>query len=167
MKLDLTYDIAVPAEDAWEVFGNQFSRISDWASGIYVSKDPTNGSAGRTCQIPSGQINEIIKEFDTERRSVTYEASGPGFPFMVKTARNTWTFTPTGPKATRVTVHSDLKMLWPFSWLMPPIMRGQFKKILGQAAHELEHYVSKGEVHPEKRKFDAKPKTIKAKQALA
>ena len=50
---------------------------------------------------------------------------------------------------------------------MAPLMKIQFKKLLGSAVEELEHFIKHGQPHPSKVTFDALPKAQKARAAAA
>ena len=174
MKMTLKYKIDVPVDRAWDVFANQFADISTWISGVFISAPqghsalPYAPAGGRVCQIPSGKIQEVIEAFNPELRQIRYKAEGPGFPFIVKFARNTWQFTPADTSATHVQVDAHFALKAPFSWFMSPLMKPQIRKVMDGAVRELEYYIKHGKPHPDKITFDAQPKAIKARQlALA
>lgn len=72
MKIETTVEIDASASKAWEVFGEKFEDVSDWAESIVKSSlnGPLKQGAVRTCDIKSigpiaaGQVTEELTHFD-------------------------------------------------------------------------------------------------------
>ena len=156
MKFRNEIKLAVPAEEAWELVGNQFGNIGDWLVALRSSKLEGTLKAGayRICQTngfgPFGKtkIKEKLIEFSPENHTFTYVAV-EGIPWFIKHAQNTWTIEATSPNSCIMRFDATIKTLWymkPMEWLMPFMMEKDKQRL----SEELKYRIESGEVHPRK-----------------
>ena len=149
-----------PADEVWEVLGNQFSAAHKWARSLKHSEgygEPQLQHAhcnNRACDTTQGKIKEVIKSFDPNHYKLSYEVI-EGFPFFVKSGVNTWQLTPQG-STTKVNVHLVIQTGGIFGMVMAPMMKIQMNSLLEGVMQDLKHYVEMGKPSPTKAKELAK-----------
>ncbi|MFD2561474.1 SRPBCC family protein [Aquimarina rubra] len=150
-----------PIEAVWDVLGNQFGDAYKWASGLNHSKafspPRINGapSNNRSCELPSGKIKEVIREFDANKHILEYEVI-EGFPFFVDTAINNWQLTKISADRTQVEMHLVVKTRGLIGSIMNPMMRMQLNKQLVHIPNDLKHFVETGKPSQNKEKEQQK-----------
>ncbi|MEE8437543.1 MAG: SRPBCC family protein, partial [Candidatus Neomarinimicrobiota bacterium] len=83
MKITTTIEINAPASAVWDVLGERFADVSEWAESILKSSinGPLERGAVRTCDIKAvgpvaaGQITEELTHFDRESFALTYNVT--------------------------------------------------------------------------------------------
>jgi hypothetical protein len=132
----------------WEIFGEGFENVSDWAS--LIIKSSLDGDLGegavRTCDlkqtgpVAAGKVTEEITHFDRQELALTYVVRS-GIPGMMRHLDNAWTFADLGGGRTRVTSTLNLKMAW---WSLPmlPLIRMQLKKTIRSFIAQLDRYAA-------------------------
>lgn len=161
MDLSLEVEIAAPAARVWEVLGERFLHVSEWAAPIASScavDDATRPAVGvtRACTVeafgpfPPGQVEERLVAFDERARTFTYEAAR-GLPAFVGRAANTWTVEETGPASCRVTSRAVLELRGPLTVLQWP-MACVLRRSGARVAEELKVFVEQGVPHARKRR---------------
>src|SRR5688572_20692954 len=100
--MELRFEIAIdaPGHRVWEVLGERFMRISDWAAPITSSWPVGSGTpdvgAVRACTIAAfgpvkpGAVRERLISFDRNHMTFEYEALEEGMPAFVARAVNRW-----------------------------------------------------------------------------
>ena len=97
MQIKQQITIDTPADKVWEILGNNFDRVADWASGVYVSQANTSDRvipnatySGRVWETVIGRFDETITRYDEREKIVSYTAQGDKMPFFVKGLSNSW-----------------------------------------------------------------------------
>lgn len=86
-------DIAAPASEVWQLFGEGFADWADWAPGIDASslEGPLAEGVVRVNQTASlGTVRQELVRFDREARALAYEMRST-LPPMFSAVRNDWT----------------------------------------------------------------------------
>ena len=149
--------IEQPISQVWEVLGNQFGDAYKWASGLNHSKSfgtPQIEAAhcnNRACELPTGNIKEVLRKFDPENFILEYEVI-EGFPFFVDTAINNWQLSSIGSNKTKVNMHLVVKTKGFVGAVMGPMMKLQLNKQIATIPQDLKHYVETGKPSPHKAK---------------
>ena len=78
MRVKESLDISAPAPAVWQVLGEDFANISDWAGSVFTSSldgDPGVGVT-RTCTLAKSQIvKEEMVKFDRQSHALTCNIS--------------------------------------------------------------------------------------------
>ncbi|HET9970550.1 MAG TPA: SRPBCC family protein [Streptosporangiaceae bacterium] len=164
----LTTHLAIdaPAGVVWQVIGPGFARIGDWATSIPASAAtpvPAPAAAspavargpvtGRTCStgirlVP--RITETLTGYDEQGRTLSYQAAGlPGF---ITAARSTWTVTPAGEAACRVTVTGHFQTRGVLGLLGCWAILAHARLTARHLQADLRHYVKHGMPSPRKQR---------------
>lgn len=150
MLIQITLEINAPASITWDVLGERFADVSDWAHSIV--KSSLNGSLGegavRTCHIKAvgpiaaGQIKEELTHFDRESYALTYVVLS-GAPNLMKSIENAWTIDSLGENRCEVTSRATFEMKW---WALPlaPLMRMPLNRAVRDFMEQLKHRVEGG-----------------------
>jgi hypothetical protein len=156
MQLRAEVQIGAPPEVAWDVVGDQFGRVGEWACPISESSIDGRPGVGavRTCRVSgfgpvgAGVIAERLTVFDQAGRRLEYEAAR-GMPAFVARAASRWSVHPRLDQACVVRVHASVA-LRPWAWALGPLLwwriRGQSRRVL----EELAYRVETGRPHPRK-----------------
>jgi hypothetical protein len=153
---------ATPAQ-AWDVLGERFGQVAQWAAPILTSRlvaDATVPAEGepapsvgiaRVCgvdgfgPVPAGEVLERLTVFDRHARRLEYEAER-GTPRIVRSAVNRWSVHPLpGDDAGCVVrMHATLRLAW---WATPlaPVMDRQLRRGARQVLQDLRHWVETGQ----------------------
>ncbi len=143
-----------PINEVWEILGTQFGDAYKWASGINHSSSfgapqiATASCNNRECELPSGKIKEVIRQFNPKDHILEYEVI-EGFPFFVETGINNWQLTNLNGK-TKVDMHLKVKTKGIIGSLMKPMMKMQFKGLTNDVLMDLKHYAETGKASPKK-----------------
>ena len=149
MLIQTSIEINAPASAAWEVLGERFADVSEWADSIVKSSldGPLDEGAVRTCDIksvgpiPAGKIKEELTHFDRDSRSLTYLVLS-GAPNVMKNIENAWSIEDLGNDRCKVTSRVTVNMKW---WALPlaPLMRFPLiravRDFLGQLKRRVEN----------------------------
>jgi hypothetical protein len=158
--MELRNEIAVeaPAEATWEILGERFHRIGDWAAPIVsscpVGSDAPGVGAIRACHIARvglvkpGTVKERLLSFDRALMTFEYEAF-EGLPSFITRAANRWSVHQVDDLRCLVRVHATLTLQGPMVLLSCPI-EWQMQAVGARAAEELKYYVERGRPHPRK-----------------
>jgi len=132
-----------PLSKVWEVAANQFTSASNWATGVYTSREGTKKErCDRVCDTSSGHVEENIIIKDDANHILEYSVKG--FPFFVKSLSNTWTFKQISDSETEVTLNPKVKTMPIIGTIMEIPMKSQFKKFLKTALDDFAIYVETG-----------------------
>lgn len=149
-----------PTNEVWEVLGNQFGQAHKWASGINHSEsfgEPKIKDAhcnNRACELPSGKIKEVIRQFDSNNHILEYEVI-EGFPFFVDTGINNWELEELDGK-TKVRMHLEIKTKGFMGKIMGPMMKMQMNGLTKSVLIDFKTYVETGKPSDKKAKEIAK-----------
>lgn len=161
MEIKKEITINKPAEEAWDVLGNQFTETHKWARGL----DHVEGSgqpkfegascSNRTCEVPGfGTIQEEIKKFDAQNHILQYEVL-EGFPGFITSAINTWTLRQVRNQ-TIVSMHMKMETKGLKGAIMGPMMKMQLNKTVEGVLQDFKIFVETGKVSEQKEKELAK-----------
>lgn len=143
-----------PIEKVWEVLGNQFGQISNWASLIKESKvygdSKLNGvdySIRETTTL-KGITKQEMTSFEPENYSLSYKSIS-GTPPIIKEVRARWSLTNKDSNTTALVMdfNADMKGL---GFILAPIVKKKLGKIGDELLEELKYYVENGKQHPRK-----------------
>jgi uncharacterized membrane protein len=152
--------IGKPVEEVWEVLGNQFGQISNWASLIKQSKvygdsklNGVNYSIRETNTL-KGITKQEITSFEPEKHSLSYKSIS-GTPAIIKEVRAHWSLVKNDSNSTKLVMDftADMKGL---GFILAPIVKMKLSKIGDQLLEELKYYLENGKQHP--RKIENYPK---------
>jgi polyketide cyclase/dehydrase/lipid transport protein len=167
-QLTTHLSIDAPADAVWQVIGSGFAHIGDWATSIpasaaipavAVSSPPPAAAAasapmpGRTCRTGTRLVPEIaetLTSYDEQNRTLTYQASG--LPRFITAARSTWTVTPAGEAACRVTVTGHFGTRGVLGLLGCWAIFAQARLSARHLQSDLRHYVTHGTPSPRKQR---------------
>ena len=147
MKITTTIEINGPASAAWDVLGERFADVSDWADSIVKSSidGPLDRGVVRTCDIraagpvAAGQITEELTHFDRESQALTYDVRS-GAPKVMKAIENAWEIESIDDSRCKATSRATFAMKW---WALPlaPLMRIPLIRALRDFSEQLKRSV--------------------------
>ena len=152
----LEIELDVSAQEAWNLLGEEFANVGDYASG--VCKSSMDGELGvgatRACQtqafgpFPSLRITETLTEFDRGAMKYAYAAGGD-MPAMFPSSVNRWSVEPLGPNRCRVKSHASIQLEW---WALPlaPVLRWSILSEVKRFGEDLRYRLEHGKPHPRK-----------------
>jgi hypothetical protein len=172
-KLTTHLTIDAPAGQVWQVIGPGFARIGDWATSIPASAAipapaPAAASAavasapvtGRTCSTGTRlvpRIAETLTGYDEQSRTLTYQAGG--LPAFITTTRSTWTVTPAGETACRVTVTGRFQARGVLGLLGCWAILARARLAARHLQADLRHYAKHGTPSPRKQRQLSRSRT--------
>ena len=160
MEIRTSFTVNKPADQVWDVLGNDFGGAAKWATGLYHSEEygaPQLAGAScnnRACDTDFGKIKEVVRVFDAKNYHLAYSVI-EGFPGFVKSGTNNWRLTPQGDK-TKVDIHFVGELQGVMGFIMKPMMKMKLGGALKQAGQDFKHYVETGQPSPAKAKELAK-----------
>jgi uncharacterized membrane protein len=143
-----------PIDDVWEVLGNQFGQISNWASIIRESKvygeatlNGLNFSIRETNTL-SGITKQEITYFNPENYSLSYKSIS-GTPPIIKEVRAQWNLTKKDSNVTDLELDftADMKGI---GFILAPIAKIKLSKVGEELLDDLKYYLENGKPHPRK-----------------
>lgn len=143
-----------PIEEVWEVLGNQFGQISNWASIINESKVYGESKlkginyAIRETDTAQGITKQEVTSFDPKKHSLSYKSIS-GTPPIIKEVRAHWSLAKTNSNFTNLEMDfkADMKGL---GFILSPLVKIKLGKIGNELLEELKFYVENGQPHPRK-----------------
>ena len=156
--IDIRFEVEIdaPAAEAWEVLGERFADIGEWAVAIHASSLEGELEAGalRTCAIGgfgpvgAGEVTEELLELDRGAMKFSYAARS-GLPPMISDARNRWSVEGISAQRCRVRSHATMDLRW---WALPMTtwIRWGVRAGVPNFLDELRHRVEQGRPHPRK-----------------
>ena len=143
-----------PVEEVWEVLGNQFGQISNWASLIKESKvygdsklSGVNYSIRETNTL-KGITKQEITSFEPVKHSLSYKSIS-GTPPIIKEVRAHWSLKKNESNNTMLVMDftADMKGL---GFILVPIVKKKLSKIGDELLEELKYYLENEKPHPRK-----------------
>lgn len=134
MILENEVHVKVPASQAWQLLGEEFGQIAQWAIPITASSlnGPVQVGTTRSCEISgfgpfqASTFTEELVHFDRASQSFRYEAR-TGLPPLMTHAENHWQVEEAGPESCRVTSRAKLELAW-WAWPVTPLLTFQIKR---------------------------------------
>ncbi len=146
MLIETTIEVDSPITNVWQLFGENFADIADWASAI--SESSLEGQLGegavRTCHLkavgpfPAGVVTEELTTFDRRGYRLTYLVTS-GVPAMMKRVENAWTFEDLAGGGTRITSRLEFRLQW-WALLMTPVVYSQLKGTMAGFVKQLRRH---------------------------
>ena len=172
MKILKTVTIDKPIGEVWKAIGDNYADAGLWSSAIYASA-ATNGKAvdgapvsGRVCETTLGPFTESIVEYNADKTTLSYIASGDKMPGFVRQLKGSWRLSEKAGSATVVVMQLTADIAQPFQFLMGWMMKRQFNAAISVSLEDLKYYLENGARHPRKVKFDNSKKAESARAAL-
>jgi hypothetical protein len=158
IEIQLSTEIDNSADECWEVFGNGYTDIYKWMSGVTSSEaegEPVGESpvGSRKLKAQGITFSEKLVHFSNAERAFTYEVIG--LPFVVKSAKNEWRFSESDGKAT-LHMHLRIEVMNGFGWLLNGLVKNQMSKSMYLLHQDFKYFMENGEVHPRKARELAK-----------
>ena len=152
IDIQLNTEIDKSADECWKVFGNGYTDIYKWMSGVTSSEaegEPFGDSpvSSRKLKAQGITFSEKLLHFSNSERAFTYEVVG--LPFVIKSAKNVWSFSEANGKAT-LHMHLRVQTETGFGWLLNGLIKKNTTKAMGKLHQEFKYYIEHGEVHPRK-----------------
>jgi hypothetical protein len=158
MELRNEIIILAPAERVWQVLGERFMHVSEWAAPITAScpVGPAEPGVGvtRSCNIApfgpvkAGVVEERLTRFDREAMAFEYEALR-GMPSFVGRAVNRWSVSRIDDQRSRLHIHATLSLSGPMA-LLGCLVKWEMQAGGAKVAEELKYFVENGRPHPRK-----------------
>lgn len=165
MPIEYDFEINSPIERVWEVVGDDFANVGDWATPVPSSRPRTDTNAlpdapvaGRVCDVNGPGVSSVAESlirFDPENHTLTYRVDS-GMPGFVSRLENNWTLTEVTTNRTRVSVRMVLEGTGLRGRLALPFLRLFIKRTLRQSRRDLTHFLEHGEPSAAKQKQLAK-----------
>lgn len=147
MRIETQMEIKAPADKVWQVVGEQFNDIANWAS--FVSQSHANPEVGegegRVCQTDFGPVTENITAFQPQSRSLSHSIEGSSTPFFMRDVLNHWHIEEAGKGASTVTFAISANVMPPFKQLLSRRLQDRFGRQARGYVRELKHFVETGE----------------------
>lgn len=154
MNINKKITINKSIEEVWEVLGNQFGQISNWATLIKESKvygdsklKGVNFSIRETDTL-NGITTQELTSFEPDKHSLSYKSIS-GTPPIIKEVRAHWSLTTKDSNTTDLVMDftADMKGL---GFILVPIVKMKLGKIGNELLEELKYYIENGKQHPRK-----------------
>ena len=149
MKIMKSLIINKPIDDVWEVLGNQFNKIDQWASLILksnVSGNPTLAGVDysiRDTQTTSGPTQQKLTAFDAKNFKIAYKATA-GTPPFFKSVNAAWSLSKNGATSTQLILDFEVKFKGLF-FILAPLVKIKLSKVGDELMDDLKYYVENGE----------------------
>ena len=156
MNLIVKTPVAVPAETAWRLMGEDFGNVAEWTSFLSASSldGPVRQGALRTCTPRKGfgpfepaEVTERLVVYQPEAMILEYEVL-VGLPDMVKTARNRWRIHAVGEGRCLIHSHAVIEIRG-LMRLLSPLLKMMMLRDLRKAHHEMRYRLVEGRPHPQ------------------
>lgn len=134
MKIYLQQNINAPAETVWQIVGQQFANVADWASSLEYSHaiNPddvpvgvqvalTAPVAGRVTPNPLGELIEILTHYSDDERTFTFTTFG--LPSVIARMDNTTKVVELAQNQSRVTFEIEGELRGIFKLIEPLVQR--------------------------------------------
>ena len=154
MKIIKELSIANPVEEVWEVLGNQFGKIDNWAS--IVSHSEVSGPAKlpgvdysiRSTKTPQGDGQQELTGFNPENHTIAYHSIS-GTPAIIKQVKAHWSLKENGANSTHLVLDFSAEMKG-LGFLLAPVARIKLGKVGDVLLDDFKYYVENGKPHPRK-----------------
>ena len=155
MEIKKNTTINKPIDDVWEVLGNQFGEISNWASVISESKvygapklDGLSYSQRETNTTQGITVQEMTS-FNPKQYSLSYKAVS-GTPFFIKNTNAKWFLSKRNEGSTQMNMSIDIETKGILGFLLTPIVKIKLGKLADVLVGDLKYFLENGNPHPRK-----------------
>lgn len=178
MKLPNSMVVNKPADEIWELLGNDFVDVAKWMAAIPRSVEKTEGTplpgapaVGRKSYLiqkfKGAYQDETLTKYDDTARSLSIDVTIVGFPAFapVRGYSSDVYVTPIDENTSTVSWDSDchLRLL---GYLTYPAMKKAMNDGFIRNLEEIKHFVETGQPHPRKiEKIRTEALVLKAKPA--
>ena len=149
MQFTVTTPINASATKVWDVVGNDFNDISEWASIVTTSRansDLPQGQEGRICEVQGmGPTVETLQNYDDSNQELSFTLESNKMPFFVKKVLSTWSVKDLGNDQAEVSTTGDFTLSQPFAFLMGGMLKGRMSKQTKMIQEELKHFIETGQ----------------------
>jgi hypothetical protein len=151
--------IDAPAERVWQVIGERFMHVSEWAAPITASCPigPAEPGVGvtRSCNIApvgpvkAGVVRERLTKFDRSQMAFEYEALAEGMPSFISHAVSRWSVSGIDGVRSVLRIHATVSLRGLMK-LLGFVIKWQMQVAGLRVLEELKYFVEKGRPHPRK-----------------
>jgi hypothetical protein len=154
MKIIKELSINKPIADVWEVLGNQFGAIDQWAS--LISKSEVSGEPKfpgvsftfRSTETEKGPTKQELTSWNPEQHALSYKAIA-GTPGFFKSVTASWSLTLMDQSTTKLTLDFEVKFKG-IAAILTPLVKMKLGKIGDTLLDDFKYYVENGKPHPRK-----------------
>ena len=150
MEVNQQITIKVSADKLWQILGNDFGEVQQWASRMLESRyDETLGSMGgrKVTTVEYGEANETLYVFDETRRELAYRVQGDNTPPMLSDITTGWRIEAQGDE--QAVVHIQFKATLKDE-SMSDMIHQQFGMGLKKLFAELKYFAENDQPQPNK-----------------
>ena len=155
MKVKLDLDINAPAEKVWQVLGQQFAEIDNWATIVEASRPlemdevPAEYQVateapvpGRVTKTPLAELREVLVSYSDAARELVFQ--GIDKPFFASFAQNHSKVSENGPDRSTVTFEIEMGIKGIFN-LFSPLLSRRFHATYSRVQQDLKTFVETGQ----------------------
>lgn len=154
MRIIRKLSIAKPVEEVWEVLGNQFGKIDNWAS--IISHSEVSGPSKlsgvdysiRSTKTTQGDTQQELTGFDPDNYSISYKSIS-GTPPIIKQVEAHWVLKENGTNKTELVLDFKAQMKG-LGFLIAPLAKIKLGKIGDVLLDDFKYYVENGKPHSRK-----------------
>ena len=154
MRIIKELSISKPVEEVWEILGNQFGEIDNWAS--LISHSEVSGEAKlpgvnysiRSTKTTQGDSQEELTGFNPDKHEISYKSIS-GTPAIIKQVRAHWSLKEEGTNKTQLRLDFTAEMKG-LGFILAPIVKIKMGKVGDVLLDDFKYYVEKGKPHPRK-----------------
>ena len=154
MRIIKELSIAKPVEEVWEVLGNQFGEIDNWAS--LISHSEVSGQAKlpgvnysiRSTKTAQGDTQQELTGFHPDKHEISYKSIS-GSPAIIKQVSAHWSLKKGGENNTQLMLDFTAEMKG-LGFILAPIAKIKLGKVGDVLLDDFKYYVENGKPHPRK-----------------
>ena len=154
MRIIKELSIAKPVEEVWEVLGNQFGEIDNWAS--IISHSEVSGQAKlpgvnysiRSTKTTQGDTQQELTGFNPDKHEISYKSIS-GTPAIIKQVSAHWSLKKEGENNTQLMLDFTAEMKG-LGFILAPIAKIKLGKVGDVLLDDFKYYVENGKPHPRK-----------------
>ena len=154
MRIIKELSIAKPVEDVWEVLGNQFGEIDNWAS--IISHSEVSGKAKlsgvnysiRSTKTTQGDTQQELTGFDPKTHEISYKSIS-GTPAIIKQVSAHWSLKEAEANSTKLILNFTAEMKG-LGFILAPIAKIKLGKVGDVLLDDFKYYLENGKPHPRK-----------------
>jgi len=156
-KLNIVDSVVINtnADKAWDIVGPNFLKISDWGRGINKSWENVSilkriedaPAAGRYCDVKGfGKFDERIIHYSSDSREISWSAAGKKLPNFLTGSQNVISVEEIDENSCRVHTNITGNLGGLGGFLMGPMMKANFTKVITGFLTDWKVYAETGKV---------------------